>query len=88
MTTTEQLERWVAGDPQHNHERGECCPDFSCCRGQMVELEVRQRFQQAVLEEDEPTQHRMLMGFLGRALEGFNVYVSGADPLEARGEPS
>lgn len=34
MTPAEQLRRWVAGESVHNGpspDRGECCPDFSCC---------------------------------------------------------
>ncbi len=36
----EQLRRWVDGDPQHIGDRkdptSQCCPDFSCCRPELL----------------------------------------------------
>lgn len=85
MTPLEQLERWVVGESLHNHERGECCPDFSCCSGQPpVELEVRQRFLKAYQEQNEPVMNMMLGLFLTQAITrhcGKCVYVAG-QPVE------
>jgi hypothetical protein len=79
MTSAEQLERWVAGEPIHNHDREECCPDFSCCRPQLLApLAVRRAF----LMADEKTRERMLFGFLAAALPLMTeraVYVAGTD---------
>jgi hypothetical protein len=82
MRLEEQLNRWVTGDSVHNNETDECCPDFSCCNDKMdTPIEVRKRFQQAVLEEDHRTQHEMLMMFLSEALEMMGkseeVYIAG-----------
>lgn len=35
MSKEEQLKKWIEGESIHNGatpEKGECCPDFSCCR--------------------------------------------------------
>ncbi len=85
MTHTEQLEKWVAGNPVHNGKRGdpntECCPDFSCCGGEIADLETRQRFQKAFLEGDRETKNAMLGIFLGKMLASHrpnvNVYLAG-----------
>lgn len=69
---SEQLEQWLAGNPIHKEE---CCPDFSCCRGDIVSLEVRQRYIKAVKENDENTRMEMLGMFLGRAIN--SAYVAG-----------
>lgn len=85
MTRLEQLERWVAGDSQHNHEMEECCPDFSCCSGQpAVEPQVRQRFLQAYLSSDHAVMDMMLGLFLTQAIArhcGKCVHVAG-QPVE------
>jgi hypothetical protein len=39
-----QLSEWLEGRPWHNTVRDECCPDFSCCVGQIASLEFRQAF--------------------------------------------
>ena len=71
MTNIEQLQRWVEGDPVHNEESGQCCPDFSCCKPHLLaDVEVRKRFQKAHLEKDARTEHEMLMMFLGAMLGG------------------
>ena len=31
-----QMEKWLAGHPEHNTERDECCPDFSCCQPHLL----------------------------------------------------
>lgn len=67
MKPEEQLEKWVNGEAIHNTERDECCPDFSCCTGKMVERSVRERFAKAYRENDEPTVNSMLMMFLSGA---------------------
>ncbi len=69
MRTSEQLLKWVKGESVHNEERGECCPDFSCCNLDMdTPLEVREAFLEAYLNDDEEQQNRMLGMFLGQAI--------------------
>lgn len=94
MKPDEQLQRWVDGDPVHNDnhpagiEGGECCPDFSCCKPDLLAPpEVRQAFQRACEEGDEKTVNRMLAGFLGALIKGEgHLVVTSADVVaEARG---
>lgn len=82
MTVEEQLKKWVDGNPVHNHERGECCPDFSCCTGKLASLHVRERFTKAYRDNDEDTIMQMLGMFLGEALQDCNkkVHIAGDVP--------
>lgn len=63
----EQLTRWVSGESVHVAARGnledtECCPDFSCCRPQLLQpVEVRRAFVAA----DSGKRNEFLMAFLG-----------------------
>lgn len=74
-----QLKLWVEGNPVHNDIRGECCPDFSCCNGNIAPIEQRERFAQACSEGDEHTKMEMLGMFLGNAFSGEKVYVAGLE---------
>jgi len=79
MPVEEQTRRWVAGESVHNGVRpdGECCPDFSCCRPELLQpVEVRRAFAAA----DERQQMKFLGHFLGCALSGFKVYIVAGDP--------
>lgn len=80
MTGDDQLERWVAGDPQHNFETGECCPDFSCCKRDLLAPEDERRaFQRA----DPAGRNEMCLVFLRRMLvhelgeEAKQIIISG-----------
>lgn len=74
MTSEEQLQKWLNGDSVHNDTRDECCPDFSCCRPDLLApAEERELFIQA--QDDE--RMRLLGMFLGRALSGKRVYIAG-----------
>lgn len=80
MTTDEQIDEWVKGNPIHNTTRDECCPDFSCCdRKSMAPLHVRQRFAQAHREGDENTIFEMLNMFLSAGVQSWDsdVYIAG-----------
>ena len=59
-----QLEEWVRGNPMHNPIRDECCPDFSCCQGDMMEEEVRKRFANAYYNNDIETMTMILASSL------------------------
>lgn len=75
MTNREQLEQWVAGNPQHNHVLDECCPDFSCCRPELLAPEHERRaFQKA----NAVARAGMLGPFIERAVAlRVKIYVAG-----------
>jgi len=82
MPVEKQLEEWVKGNPIHNGKdksSGECCPDFSCCGGDLAPLEVRELFVKA----KEPLRTRMLMEFLekmlAKQLPDKKVYIAGLE---------
>lgn len=77
MNTDEQLTLWVDGKSFCPNDDGECCPDFSCCRPELLAPEdERTLFAKA----NDEIRHGMLMGFLGRALAGFGkkVHIAGS----------
>jgi hypothetical protein len=39
MKREKQLEMWLDGAAMHNIELDECCPDFSCCRPELLASE-------------------------------------------------
>lgn len=60
-----QLEQWVQGNPVHNDVDGECCPDFSCCKPELLaEPDVRKAFAAAGTKD----RMRFLGTFLGAAM--------------------
>jgi len=74
ITSDEQLRRWVEGDSVHRiftaaserwEQDGECCPDFSCCKPELLaEPEVRRAFAAA----GEGDRLKFLGSFLGAAI--------------------
>lgn len=102
MTNEEQLEEWLRGNSVHRKiessvEIGgedtvegdeECCPDFSCCGGDLAELYLRERFIKAFREGDTATTGAMCGMFLGKMIEKHfgnkhDVYISdGTDSTE------
>lgn len=72
MKAEEQLKLWVDGNPMHNEERDECCPDFSCCSGSISPLAIRKKFAKAYRKNDEKVIYEMLTEFLGKCLENEN----------------
>lgn len=88
MKADEQLELWVKGESVHNDERNECCPDFSCCKPNLLAPEHERR---AFLEASQKGNHKattsMLYEFLGRAFSSPAVYVAGykENPKKERG---
>jgi len=78
MKPEKQLELWVKGESVHNDERGECCPDFSCCKPWLLAPEhERKTFFEADRKGDTKTTTSMLFEFLGRAFASPSVYVAG-----------
>ena len=81
-----QLDEWVQGNPMHNFERNECCPDFSCCRGKdkISPQDVRERFAKAFYAGDTETVNQMLMMFLSGAISeetGKTPHIAGEGDL-------
>ena len=81
MTTEkyqEQLDSWVEGKSIHLPEQ--CCPDFSCCRPELLApKEVREVFAAAYKTDNEAVQMRMLMEFLSKAFDTKKVYIAGLE---------
>jgi hypothetical protein len=83
MTPDEQLALWVEGESFHNGDpkdpQSECCPDFSCCKPELLQpVEVRRAFVAASDRE----RHKFLMAFLQAAVAKLpaKVHVAGSDP--------
>lgn len=72
MTPDEQLKLWVAGDPVHNEERNQCCPDFSCC---VPELLASEEERIAFRDANEKDRSVMLGIFLARMLRHAGMEV-------------
>ena len=85
MKFIEQLNLWVEGEPTHNDETNECCPDFSCCNKKVnTPVEVRVLFRDAYLRNNEELQYQMLLVFLSTAISTLKsdkgVYIAGRIP--------
>lgn len=78
MTYDEQLAQWVEGRPAHGNQ---CCPDFSCCRPELLAPEsVRKIFMAAHRAGNENVTTRMLMEFLSKALAGSHeIHIAGLE---------
>ena len=80
LSIRRQLELWVKGESVHNDDRGECCPDFSCCNKEVdTPLAVKEIFFNAYHTDNEKVCHRLLMEFLSNALSGESVHIAGLD---------
>lgn len=89
MKPEKQLELWVKGESVHNDERGECCPDFSCCKPHLLAPEhERKAFLEADQKGDTRTTMIMEFEFLGRAFASPKVYVAGykENPKKEKGD--
>ena len=61
MTVERQLKLWANGDAHCPNEHGECCPDFSCCKPQLMWPEEQR---QLFLTSPKATRELMLLGSL------------------------
>lgn len=83
MTIEKQLELWLEGISVHNKSMNECCPDFSCCGGNIADRHVREQFVAAFHANNASLMAEMLGMFLqGMVTRDFpdvdiNVVVSG-----------
>jgi hypothetical protein len=75
MKSIEQLDLWINNISAHNKETDECCPDFSCCRQDIITpRHIKLSFKTAYLEQDDNKINQMLMLFLGQLLKpDFNI---------------
>jgi hypothetical protein len=81
MTSDEQLAEWVKGNPIHNEDRDECCPDFSCCdKALLADEQTRKAF----VEADEVLRISFLGAFLSKAFDTSGVHLVGFDDPENR----
>ena len=98
MTPEEQLAEWVKGNPIHNermlggHLIGECCPDFSCCKPELLApVEIRELYSAAYKTDNTKVTSRMLGEFLTRMIDQhepkIKVHIAGleADRRELEG---
>ncbi len=88
MTPEKQLELWVKGDPRCPNDQVECCPDFSCCKRELLlPLAERERFVAEPARREE-----MMLGALARSLsleDQVAMVLSGRERSAAKaGEPS
>ena len=81
MTSEEQLDKWVEGEPIHNKDRDECCPDFSCCRPELLaDKKIRTAFKNGT----EESRNELLGFFLGQGIATYvpkkKVHIAGLKP--------
>ena len=85
MTYKEQLALWLDGKPVHGEQ---CCPDFSCCRPELLApREVREVFMAAHEQNNEAVTMRMFGTFLGAAFSDKNIYIVGMEVSRQEIEP-
>ena len=77
----DQINEWVKGNPMHNKVDDECCPDFSCCKPDLlVDSVTRNEYKKAWEAGHDGIVEAMLKKFLGNAIEKYtskNVYIGG-----------
>jgi len=90
MKRRAQLALWLEGASVHNTDPDECCPDFSCCRPELLApREERELFLGLFIAGHDRQVQRMLAMFLGRALNGCGktlLVESDGDGPEAENE--
>jgi len=77
---------WLNGNPQHNKIDNECCPDFSCCKPELLApIEIRQLFYNAEINNNHRLVDRLLGEFLSKMIDYIpskpKVYIAGLDYL-------
>jgi hypothetical protein len=78
LTPERQLEEWRKGNSLCPNTRDECCPDFSCCK---PELLAPQEVRDAYCTGTRDQQLKLLGSFLGGLVGTMDedVYIAGAD---------
>lgn len=80
-----QLDLWLKGEPWHNSITDECCPDFSCCRPELLASEdERKKFCEAIEQDNNELKMGMLGMFLSTAISTYKpktkVHITGFIP--------
>ena len=75
---------WLNGKSTHNDIDNECCPDFSCCKPELlVPKEIRQLFYNAEMANNHKIVDRLLSEFLSRLIDSIpskpKVHIAGLD---------
>ena len=74
-SVAKQLRLWLEGKPEHNHFANECCPDFSCCKPELLWPEDRRK---AFSEASPLVRESMLTDALAAVMyPEINVHVVG-----------
>lgn len=73
----QQLADWVQGNSIHNTVDDECCPDFSCCR---PELLAEQSIREAFARSNSEQRYQFLGVFLGSAIRQASVETQSSTP--------
>jgi len=78
VTSNKQLAKWVNGESIHRDgsDGGECCPDFSCCRPDLL---VPANERQLFANSSSDVRYSLLMGYLSKALADKKVYITSED---------
>jgi hypothetical protein len=81
ITPEQQLEAWTKGESLCPNTRGECCPDFSCCRPKLLWPPEKRA---AFVAANQGTREKMLMGSLGAAIAEASekAYVTRGEPKD------
>jgi hypothetical protein len=73
----QQLNQWVIGNSQHNVSDGSCCPDFSCCDGEIeTTMQARVEYRAAYLKGNVTKMCAMFTAFLAAHLRSDAIILS------------
>lgn len=88
MNNEEQLALWVAGESKCPNDRGECCPDFSCCQPELqADKDTREAFARAFRENREEDIHAFLSMFLGKSIDKAFEKLNKKPKVRIAGDP-
>lgn len=78
-----QVEEWVKGNSQHNYIDNECCPDFSCCKPEMLVDEVtRKMFKNGTEKQRESFMYTFLANAIAICAPGKKAFIcNGKDEI-------
>ena len=68
MKTSTQLNKWLKGESIHNDEYNCCCPDLSCCGGELAPKHEREAFIAALYAGNSRLVGILVEGFLSRTI--------------------
>ena len=72
-----QVKEWANGVSYHNDVEDECCPDFSCCKPELLaHEEIRKTFLNASREQRESMCYAFLGSSLSLVLPNKNIHIA------------